>query len=141
MSNILYIIFFTNIQNPLVNIPPARHSTKILFKVLQCNMRIYSENDQQKVRKLISKPRLEGMLFGFPQLIGFQQVVFDRRLGCCLSRKGFVCVSVMCGTVYKRDCYVSICFRWLSIYLLPPPDTYVIYYTISSNQFLLISDS
>jgi len=59
------IIFFTNIQNPLVNIPPARHSTKILFKVLQCNMRIYSENDQQKVGKLKSKPRLEGMLFGF----------------------------------------------------------------------------
>ena len=38
-------------------------------------MRIYSENDQQKVRKLKSKPQLEGMLFGFPPLIGFQQVV------------------------------------------------------------------
>jgi len=38
-------------------------------------MRIYSENDQQKVGKLKSKPRLEGMLFGFPSLIGFQQVV------------------------------------------------------------------
>jgi len=28
------IIFFTNIKNPLVNILPARTTTKILFKVL-----------------------------------------------------------------------------------------------------------
>ena len=45
------IIFFTNIQNPLVNIPPARFTTKILFKALQCNIGFYSENDQPKVKK------------------------------------------------------------------------------------------
>ena len=139
MSNILYSS--PTYKNPLVNIPPAQFTTQILFKVLRVQHEDIFQKQSAESQKVKKQTTTRRNAFWFSQLIGFQQVVFDCRLGCCLSRKGFVCVSVMCGTVYKKRLLCFYMFQVVIIYLLPPPDTYVIYYTISSNQFLLISDS
>ena len=72
MSNILYSS--PTYKNPLVNIPPAQSTTQILFKLRVQHEDIFQKQSAE-VRKLKSKPRMEGILFGFPSLIVFQQVV------------------------------------------------------------------
>ena len=138
MSNILYSP--PTYKNPLVNIPPAQSTTKILFKVLRVQHEdIFQKQsaESQKVKKQTTTGR---NAFWFSQLIGFQQVV-ESLPRVLLIPKG-VCLrfSDVWHFLQKR----FLCFYMIQvviIYLLPPPDTYVIYYTISSNQFLLISDS
>ena len=63
MSNILYSS--PTYRNPLVNIPPAQSTTQILFKVLRVQHEDIFQKQLAEVRKLKSKPRLEGKLFGF----------------------------------------------------------------------------
>ena len=136
MSNILYSS--PTYRNPLVNIPPAQSTTQILFKVLRVQHEDIFQKQLAESQKAKKQTTTRRKAFWFSQLIGFQQVV-ESPPRVLLIPKG-VCLrfSDVWHCLQKRfPCFYMI--QVVIIYLLPPPDTYVIYYIIS-NQFLLISD-
>ena len=117
-----YIIFFNQhaeIRLWIFRLHNLQH--KMLFKVLRVQHEDIFQKQLAEVRKLKSKPRLEGMLFGFPPLIGFQQVVESppRVLlipeGVCLrfSDVWHVLQKEICMFLYVSGGYLFICYLHL----------------------------
>ena len=69
----IYYILQPTCRNPLVNIPPAQWKNNMLFKVLRVQHEDIFQKQLAEVRKLKSKPRLEGKLFGFLSWLVFSK--------------------------------------------------------------------
>ena len=82
---------------------------------------------EESTENIKGKPQLVGVLFNFRWLIHFQTSSRVSRLGCCLSRKGFVCVSVMRAFLHKR----FICFYMLQVAHFNPSAPYLLIHITS----------